>query len=591
MKEKESLNDIAFKFKKESVVPFWMWNDRLEKKEIIKQLGEIQDKGMNQVIIHPRHGLETPYLSEEWFVAFSWFLDEAKRRNMGVWIYDELNWPSGYAGGKVLASNPEFQAKHIVKTERGFDVKKTIWHPAYSQDYYIDVLNPKAVDTFIETTYNQYWKRFKDSFGSTILGFFTDEPGLYNNFAGFDTNSLPWSDALATFFHQRYGYELESVLENIWGEKGAQTIEARVHFWETISLLYQKSFFQKIQCWCHERGVAFIGHVLAEESLVDTVKTQGNFFTTMEFLDFAGYDLLNRLGPETVIAAKLANSASKLFNLYGVNAETFGMFGYELTEEEMRRVADWQIKMGLDVLIPHAMYYSLREDRYNDCPPSLFEDKYWKGFKEFVNFVRDKMKEKNDSQPNLAIYYPIETVWGYLSPTNCSEAEIINQTFKIISLACYNLEVDFDYLTSEAILKDAISKYSYLILPSAEVLPMEVMKKIKSFVQENGKIIVIGELPKFATNIRDQKAFDEALIWSSGEFQRIILPKKSKIFKTRSLTKRFQRVLRQRIPPSLQAKARRLAKFLGGLQEGKVPDLQQPTGIEKELSAIIKKIE
>ena len=585
---KEKLNEIAFKFKKEGVVPFWMWNDRLEKEELIKQLGEIQDKGMNQVIIHPRHGLVTPYLSEEWFTAFSWFLNEAEKRDMGVWIYDELNWPSGYAGGKVLANHPEFQAKHIVKTEKGFEVRKTTWHPAYSQDYYIDVLSPKAVDTFIETTYNQYWKRFKDSFGVSIRGFFTDEPGLYNNFACFDTNSLPWSEALVPFFHQRYGCKLESVLKDIWEEKGAQTIEARVRFWETISLLYQKSFFRKIQDWCHERGVAFIGHVLAEESLVDTAKTQGNFFTTMEFLDFAGYDLLNRLEPKSIIAAKLANSASKLFNLYGVSAETFGMFGRGLTSEEMKRVADWQIKMGLDVLIPHAMYYSLRGDRYNDCPPSLFEDKYWKGFKEFVNFVRDKMKERGKSQTDIAIYYPIETVWGYLSPINYSKAEVINQTFKTTSLACYNLGIDFDYLTSEAILKNTISKYSYLILPSTEVLPVEVLKKIKSFVQRDGKIIVIGELPKFATNTLDQKVFDKELIQILDEFQRIILPKESKTFKMTSFTDRFQGLLRQRIPPSLQAKARHLAKFLGDLQSRQSFALQRPTKIEKELSALIK---
>ena len=46
MKEKE-LERIADSFKKEAVVPFWMWNDKLEKETLLHQLREIKTKGMN----------------------------------------------------------------------------------------------------------------------------------------------------------------------------------------------------------------------------------------------------------------------------------------------------------------------------------------------------------------------------------------------------------------------------------------------------------------------------------------------------------------------------------------------------------------
>lgn len=115
--------------------------------------------------------------------------------------------------------------------------------------------------------------------------------------------------------------------------------------------------------------MAFVGHVLVEEDMVNTSKTQGNFFTTTEYLDFAGYDLLGRLEPKALIAAKLASSARKVFDLYGVMAETFGIFGWDLTRKEIERVVKWQVEQGLDVLIPHALYYSLRGERHSDCPP------------------------------------------------------------------------------------------------------------------------------------------------------------------------------------------------------------------------------
>ena len=47
MRERE-INSIAVQFKKEAVVPFWMWNDELEKNELLRQLQEIKKKSINQ---------------------------------------------------------------------------------------------------------------------------------------------------------------------------------------------------------------------------------------------------------------------------------------------------------------------------------------------------------------------------------------------------------------------------------------------------------------------------------------------------------------------------------------------------------------
>lgn len=179
-----------------------MWNDKLEKVKLSQQLQEIRERGMNQVIIHPRFGLETPYLTDEWFETVGFVVNEAEKSGMKLWIYDELNWPSEYTGGGVLRSNPELCAKHLVQLAGSYEVRDTSWKPAYSDDKYIDVLNPDATDSFIEVVYEEYWKRFKEHFGTTIVGFFTDEPGMYNNFADSDLGSIPWTDKLPAFFQK-----------------------------------------------------------------------------------------------------------------------------------------------------------------------------------------------------------------------------------------------------------------------------------------------------------------------------------------------------------------------------------------------------
>ena len=44
--------------------PFWFWNDRLEPDEIRWQIREMARQGVRGFFIHPRQGLEQPYLSE-----------------------------------------------------------------------------------------------------------------------------------------------------------------------------------------------------------------------------------------------------------------------------------------------------------------------------------------------------------------------------------------------------------------------------------------------------------------------------------------------------------------------------------------------
>ena len=60
-----------------------------------------------QAFVHPRPGLMTPYLSDDWFRLWRVALDEAERLDMNIWIYDENSYPSGFAGGFVPKAMPE----------------------------------------------------------------------------------------------------------------------------------------------------------------------------------------------------------------------------------------------------------------------------------------------------------------------------------------------------------------------------------------------------------------------------------------------------------------------------------------------------
>lgn len=82
--------------------PFWSWNCKLEKEELLRQIDIYQEMGIGGFHIHCRTGLETPYLGEEFMGYVKDSVDKAKAEDMKVWLYDEDRWPSGFGGGLVL---------------------------------------------------------------------------------------------------------------------------------------------------------------------------------------------------------------------------------------------------------------------------------------------------------------------------------------------------------------------------------------------------------------------------------------------------------------------------------------------------------
>lgn len=77
---------------------------------IVRQIEEMKEKGIGGFFIHPRQGLEVPYLSSEWFEKVSIAIETAKRCGLEVWLYDEYPYPSGISAGEVVIGNPEYQA-------------------------------------------------------------------------------------------------------------------------------------------------------------------------------------------------------------------------------------------------------------------------------------------------------------------------------------------------------------------------------------------------------------------------------------------------------------------------------------------------
>src|ERR1700739_677092 len=52
-----------------SPMPFWFWNGELDGKRIQEQIQQMVDQHVYGAFLHAGDGLQTPYLSEDWFKA------------------------------------------------------------------------------------------------------------------------------------------------------------------------------------------------------------------------------------------------------------------------------------------------------------------------------------------------------------------------------------------------------------------------------------------------------------------------------------------------------------------------------------------
>ena len=99
------------------VLPFFFLNHRLEPARLRSRIREIKAAGCDGFFLHAREGLATPYLSAEWFAAIDCSLAEARRLGLRAWLYDEMPYPSGAAGGEVVRRRPEF-VEQALRVER-----------------------------------------------------------------------------------------------------------------------------------------------------------------------------------------------------------------------------------------------------------------------------------------------------------------------------------------------------------------------------------------------------------------------------------------------------------------------------------------
>jgi hypothetical protein len=90
------------------IAPFFFLNHNLEAQRLRWHVEQMREAGFDGFFMHAREGLQTPYLSQAWFDAIDVCVQRAAELGMKAWLYDEMPYPSGAAGGEVVRRRPGF---------------------------------------------------------------------------------------------------------------------------------------------------------------------------------------------------------------------------------------------------------------------------------------------------------------------------------------------------------------------------------------------------------------------------------------------------------------------------------------------------
>ena len=124
--EKPTLSEALFRHpgSEYRAAPFWAWNCKLEREELLRQLDVLKEMGMGGAHMHVRTGMATPYLSDEFMELIQACVEKCRKEHMLAWLYDEDRWPSGAAGGMVTKEQ-RYRARHLLFTANPYGEQQT----------------------------------------------------------------------------------------------------------------------------------------------------------------------------------------------------------------------------------------------------------------------------------------------------------------------------------------------------------------------------------------------------------------------------------------------------------------------------------
>lgn len=573
------------------ILPFYWLHG--ESSTIIEEgLEHIWECGIRAVCIEARP--HPDYVGPLWWKDMDCIMKKANALGMRVWVLDDSHFPTGRCNEKITSTSPY---RKYVLTHYSIDIIGPMKHASFivdlkpneqfvaavaavkdkQRDYYLgnpidithlvhsgmlewdvpdglftvtiikvtdqhsarpnyaNLIDRNATRFLIDTVYEPHYFHYKQWFGSTFAGFFSDEPEIGNTFkdisdpnksyAGVPDIPLPWCDELEkklkALWKHNYHINLSALWNNIDPDPTAsnKTGNLRNQYTELVTTLYQRNFNEQIGEWCHAHGVEYIGHIIENARFGVGA---GHYFKALWGQDMAGIDVVlqsirpgfdsfsyyrwssgkNRLCDSTFdhyVLAKLATSLAEIDQKKQGRAlcEIFGAYGWAEGVKLMKWLTDHMLVRGINRYVPHA--FTAKSFPDPDCPPHFWAQgknpqfPYFKLLMEYLNRICHLING-GIHDATVAILYSVDL-------------ESLDPDAMSTSLPAKELtqhQIDFDIIPMDAALSHSVrdgtlsigqATFQTLVIPACSCVSQEFANWCVNAKRAGLQIVYVNKLP------------------------------------------------------------------------------------------------
>ncbi|MDP4098173.1 glycosyl hydrolase [Paenibacillus sp. P96] len=395
------------------------------------------------------------------------------------------------------------------------------------QKDYLNPLDRDSVRILLDTVYEAFYERYKTDFGKTFAGFFSDEPGFYNDEQTFDFNSkpgkqgvaLPWSREMPALLEAALGLDWRKLVYLLWQDAGEPSNIVRYTYMNIVSKLYADYFCSQIGAWCRARGVEYIGHVLEDNNVHARLGSgTGHFFRSLWGQDMSGLDVvLWQIVPgfdELSFRQPTGETDSEFYH-YGLAklavslghidpkkqgrtmCELYGAYGWTEGLKLMKWLTDHMLVRGVNYFVPHAFTQKAFPDP--DCPPHMYaggrnpQYRYYKHLNRYINRISHLISGGRHVAA-AAVLYHAEAEWS-------GESMYFHKPVKKLM----QHQIDCDVLPVDVLLEASSVKdnklyvhredYKCLIVPYSEALPVAMLRRLIQFAEQGLPVRFVDGLP------------------------------------------------------------------------------------------------
>ena len=571
------------------MIPFF-WLHGEDSSRLTEEMDKIWESGIDAICVESRP--HPDFLGERWWKDLDRIMEHAGKRGMKVWILDDAHFPTGFCNGMITEDsaygkryldhycidvagplcgcsfmvlvnpgerlvgvaagrrdrkNPSRLTNLVDLTDRVkdgkvyADIPDGLWcivvvketRTGTGRKNYISTIEKEAVRFLIDVVYEAHYQHYREEFGRTFAGFFSDEPEIGNclDEYGFQSGigqqdmKLPWSKNVEAELQQNWKEQYLENLISLWfdtkdGEENASG-RNRYEFMDLISRLYSENFCSQIGEWCRAHSVEYIGHVIEDNGMHARLGLgAGHYFRALWGQDMAGIDVvLQQIRPQLDDClfyrvrgtafydgeffhyglAKLGSSLAHLdAKKHGRTVcEIFGAYGWSEGLKLMKWLLDHMLVNGVNYFVPHA--FSLKAFPDPDCPPHFYaqgKNPQYPYFRDLMNYGNrvSHLIQNGVHKSCAALLYPAEQEWMGAHMPFERAAKVLTRN-----------QIDFDVLPLDFILSAEVKegmlhwgqeKSPVLVIPGSSYITGELADWLCQASEQGLRIVFVDQMPR-----------------------------------------------------------------------------------------------